>query len=105
MTMDAFDQMAARFEARMALLRQTHAEQGYLYAEHATDIGYAILLTPDASGECPWRVTSFRNGEPIGHRQYDVLEGRGPAFNALQEFAGTSWLVRPRPLRSAPQVG
>jgi hypothetical protein len=91
MSQDAFDRMVARFRARMAHLRETHARQGYLYAEHQKDSGYAILLTPEPSGDATWRVTSFQAGQPIGHRQYDVLEGRGPAFNALQEFAGTNW--------------
>jgi hypothetical protein len=66
------------------------------------DQEYAILLTRNGSSEAPWRVTSFRDGEPIGHREYDKLEGGSPIQNAFQEFAGTDFVQRPRPRRRAP---
>ena len=58
-----------------------------LYAVSARDPSYSLLLTRNGSSEAPWRVTSFRGKEPVGRREYDVLEGRGPTQNALQEFA------------------
>jgi len=42
-------------------------------------------------------VTSFLGKEPVGHREYDRLEGGGPTQNGFQEFASDDMqLVRKR---------
>lgn len=84
----SFQAHIAQFHARMAMLRETVERDGHLIGESARDPSYRILLSRSVSGDAPWRVTSFRNGEPTGHREYDVLDGKGPTQNALQEFAG-----------------
>lgn len=37
----------------------------------------------------PWRVTSFSDGQPTGHREYPSLDGAGPCLDALSEFANS----------------
>ena len=87
--------MIDQYRTRLALLRAAFERNGCLHAISARDPAYAILLTRNASSDAPWRVTSFRGGEPVGHREYDALEGRAPAFNAFHEFMGDDMQLVP----------
>jgi hypothetical protein len=49
-----------------------------------------------------WRVTSFRAGEPTGHREYDALDGGGPIQRAFQEFASQDFVLTQRSSRQSP---
>jgi hypothetical protein len=101
---DAFQALIDKYRARMAVLRLAFARDGYLYAVSRRDETYAIFLTPNGSSAAPWRVTSFRNGEPIGHREYNMLEGGSPIQRAFQEFASDDMVVTPRPPRRSPSA-
>lgn len=91
--------MVARYRAKMATLREVAERDGYLLGVHANDPSYRLFLSREVSSDAPWRVTSFRNGEPVGHREYDVLDGRGPTQNALQEFASDNVVLVKRGAR------
>lgn len=92
---DAFDQIVARHRARIAALLAAATARGGLRARNARDPGYRLLLSPHTEQAGAWRVTSFRDGQPLGHREYDVLTGRGPVQDALAEFAGPQWEIEP----------
>jgi hypothetical protein len=95
-------EISKRHHDRMAMLKETLERQGYLLAVSQRDPGYSILLSRNLSGQ-GWRVTSFRSRDPIGHREYEALDGRAPAFNALQEFASTDWkLIERAPTLTSP---
>ena len=96
---DQFQAMIDKYRARMVALRETFERDGCLYAVSTRDPSYAILLTRNGSSEAPWRVTSFRDGEPVGHREYDRLEGGSPIQRAFQEFASEDFPLTPRPRR------
>jgi hypothetical protein len=85
---DAFQALIDKYRARMVLLAVNFERDGYLYAVSRNDPGFAILLTQNGSSEAPWRDTSFLDRQPIGHREYDRLEGGSPIQNAFAEFAG-----------------
>jgi len=93
---DDFQVMIDKYRARMRLLRETFDRQGYLLAVSARDPGYSIILTRNTSSDAPWRVTSFRDRDPVGHREYDKLEGGAPTQNALAEFASQDMTLTPR---------
>jgi hypothetical protein len=99
---DAFQAMLDRHRARMELLATVLEQEGCIKAVSARDPGYSILLTRNGSSEAQWRVTSFRDREPVGHREYDRLTGGSPMQNAFQEFAGDEFQIVRRALRSAP---
>jgi hypothetical protein len=63
----------------------------YLFARSQRDPGYTILLRPGTTDDAAFNVHSFRDGQPVGHRDYDRLDGGSPIQNALQEFAGEGW--------------
>jgi hypothetical protein len=88
--------MINKYRTRMTVLREAFARDGYLYATSRCDETYAIFLNPNGSSSAPWRVTSFWNGEPIGHREYNMLEGGSAIQNAFQEFASSDFQLRPR---------
>lgn len=81
------------------MLRVAFERDGCLYAISQRDPSYAILLTRNGSSEALWRVTSFRDGEPVGHREYDLLEGGSPIQNSFAEFASADLVLTPRPRR------
>jgi hypothetical protein len=83
---DDFIDMINKYRARMTILREAFARDGYLYATSRRDATYAIFLSRNGSSSAPWRVTSFRNGEPIGHREYNMLEGGSHIQNAFSEL-------------------
>jgi hypothetical protein len=95
MATDELQTIVARYRARMTALQTVVAAQGALRAKHKSDEGYAILLCRDMSRGTGWRVTSFRDGQPLGHREYDVLDGGGPTRDALAEFASDVWVILP----------
>ncbi|MGE4045609.1 MAG: hypothetical protein AB7F35_12205 [Acetobacteraceae bacterium] len=89
-------ELSAHHRARMAEVREAFNRQGYVYAVSQRAPGYAILLTCSTiAGE--FNVHSFRDGQPVGHRDYDRLEGGGPTQNAFQEFAGADFLLLSKP--------
>ncbi|MGE4043396.1 MAG: hypothetical protein AB7F35_00985 [Acetobacteraceae bacterium] len=83
-----FAQHIAAFHHREAILQETFERQGYLLARSQRDPGYTILLKPGTS-DAAFEVHSFRDGQPVGHRDYDRLSGGSPVQNALQEFMAT----------------
>lgn len=93
-----FDEMVALHKARMETLRDTFNAQGYLFARSQRDPGYTILLRRVAD---EFNVYSFRDGQPVGHRDYDRLEGGSPVQNAYQEFASIDLQLEalPRPAK------
>ena len=91
--MDAFEAMIAKHRARMTALRAAVEQDGCLVAVSRRDPFYRLLLSRSTVSDAVWRVTSFRDREPVGYREYDVLDGRGPTQNALQEFAGQDMQV------------
>lgn len=95
---DTFQAVIDKHKARMTLLREAFERDDRLYAISSRDPSYSILLTRNASSEAPWRVTSFRGKEPIGHREYDRLDGGAPTQNALGEFAGDDWRIVRKPM-------
>jgi hypothetical protein len=85
-----------KYRARMTLLAATFEQQGYLYASSRRNPSYAILLTRNSSPDSVWRVTSFSDRDPIGHREYDMLQGGSPIQNAFAEFASEDMELRTR---------
>jgi hypothetical protein len=96
---DTFQHMIDKHRRRMAFLRETFDRQGYLLAVSSRDPSYSIFLSRNPSSEAPWRVTSFRSGVPVGHREYDRLEGGSPIQNSFAEFASADFILTPRPRR------
>src|ERR1700742_3211678 len=94
------DEIIAQYRARMAYLREILERDGRIHAVSTRDPSYAILLTPNGSSPAPWRVTSFSGKTPVGHREYDRLDGGGPTQNALGEFVGQDWKLVSLPKRS-----
>jgi hypothetical protein len=90
---DAFQQIIDKRRARMSMLRDVLERDRRILAVSASDPTYSILLSRNGSSEAEWRVTSFRGKEPIGHREYDRLDGGSPVQNALAEFAGDGWTI------------
>jgi hypothetical protein len=86
----------------MAVLRAAFERDGYLYAISARNPSYALLLSRNGSSDAPWRVTSFDSGQPVGHREYNMLEGGGPTQNAYGEFGGSYLVLTPRSRRRPP---
>ena len=101
---DAFQALIDKHRARMRELREAFDRDGRLLARSARDPDYSILLTRNGSSDAPWRVTSFRGREPVGHREYDMLDGGGPTQNALGEFAGDDMALIKGPLSAGPGV-
>ena len=99
---DDFQALIDKYRAHMTVLRVAFERDGYLYAVSARTPSYALLLSRNGSSDAPFRVTSFDNGQPIGHREYDMLEGGGPTQNAFGEYAGSDLVLTPRPRRRAP---
>ena len=91
--------MIDKYRARMAVVRAAFERDGCLYAISQRDPSYAILLTMNGSSEAAWRVTSFVDGVPVGHREYDLLEGGSPIQNSFAEFASADLVLTPRPRR------
>ena len=92
---DAFQAMVDKHQARMKELRDVLDIDGRIEAVSVRDASYRIVLTRNSDPSSVWRVTSLRDKIPIGHRQYDRLDGGSPIQNGLQEFAGAEWqLVR-----------
>ena len=81
-----FEAFIKAFHERDNALAAAAERAGFLRASSASDPGYQILLTRGT--ESAWRVTSFRDGVPTGHREYDRLAGGGPTQNAVAEFVG-----------------
>jgi hypothetical protein len=102
---DAFEAMIEKHRARMKLLREAFERDDRLYAVSQRDLTYSILLTRNASSEAPWRVTSFRGKETIGHWEYDRLEGGGPTHNALSEFVGSDFMLVRKPMPNRERQG
>ena len=88
---DEFQALIDAHRQRMVELRAAYERDGCLHAVSLRDPSYSILLTRNTGSEAPLRVTSFRDREPEGHREYDRLDGGSPIQNALQEFAGNGW--------------
>ena len=77
---------------------------GRLHAVSPRDPSYSLLLTRNGSSDVPWRVTSCRRKEPVGHREYDMLHSSGPTQNALAEIAGDMQLVQREGRRPSPPL-
>jgi hypothetical protein len=99
---DSFQALIDKYHARMTVLREAFQRDLCLYAISLRDPSYALLLTRNGSSEAPWRVTSFREGVPVGHREYDRLEGGSPVQRAFAEFASEGMVLTPRPRRRGP---
>jgi hypothetical protein len=93
---DDFQAMIEKYRERMKVLRMAFARDGYLYAVSRRDETYTILLSRNGSSSAPWRITGFRNGEPVGHREYNMLEGGSPIQNGFAEFASDDLVLTPR---------
>jgi hypothetical protein len=93
---DTFQALIDNRRARMRRLRETFDRQGYLYALSTRTPSYSILLTKNASSDAPYRVTSFHDKAPTGHREYDALDDAGPTRDALAEFASNDMVLRQR---------
>jgi hypothetical protein len=92
---DTFQALIDKHRARMQELRDVLDIDGTIQAVNVSDPAYSIVLTKNSDPSSAWRVTSFRNAIPVGHREYDHLESASPINSALQEFAGDRWkLVR-----------
>jgi hypothetical protein len=57
---DAFDDMIAKYRARMRELREALDLDGRLQAVSSRDPAHSILLTRNSDPSSVWRVTSFR---------------------------------------------
>lgn len=90
-----FDAMIAARLARIEILAKRVAREGGLRGRSTSDRGYSLLLSRNTSDECPWRVTNFRDGVPMGHRTYPALTGVGPCQDALAEFMSRDMEVMP----------
>jgi hypothetical protein len=99
---DAFQTLIDKDRARLTVLRETFERERHWYAISQRDSSYAILLTRNGSSDASWRVTSFRDGEPVGHREYDLLEGGPPIQRAFQEFASADFRLTLRTRRRSP---
>jgi hypothetical protein len=93
---DDFQALIDKYRARMKLLREIFDRDGFLHATSIRDPDYSILLSRNPSSEAPWRVTSFRSGVPVGHREYDALDGAGATRDALAEFMSRDMVLCPR---------
>jgi hypothetical protein len=85
---DTFQALIDKHRTRICLLRDALDLDGRLVAVSSRDPTYSIGLTRNSDTSSAWRVTSFRGKEPVGHCEYDRLDGGSPIQNALQEFAG-----------------
>jgi hypothetical protein len=93
MTADSFQAIIDKHRARMRELRDVLDIDGRIQAVSARDPGYSIVLTRNSDPSAIFRITSFRDNQPIGHREYDHLESHSPINSALQEFAGEGWNI------------
>jgi hypothetical protein len=93
---DSFQAIIDKRRERIKLLRETFDRQKYLFGVSTRDPSYSLLLSRNPSSDAPFRVTSFRKGQPEGHREYDALDGAGPTRDALAEFSGTDIQLRQR---------
>ena len=91
-------QIIAGRRARAGELKRAFDAQGYVLASSKRDPGYEILLTRNMDDEGPFRVSSFRDRQPIGHRVYNGLDGH---TGALAEFAGDGWDIKTMAVRNA----
>jgi hypothetical protein len=96
---DQFQAMIEKYRTRMVVLREAFERDGYLFAVSTRTPSYSILLTKNTSSDAAYRVTSFDGREPVGHREYDLLEGGAPTQNGFAEFASTDFVLTPRPRR------
>jgi hypothetical protein len=94
---DDFQAMIDKRRARIRELREAFDRDGYLRGVSIRNPDYSILLTRNASSDAPYRVTSFDGRRvPVGHREYDALDGAGPTRDALGEFASQDIRLVPR---------
>jgi hypothetical protein len=91
---DEFAAIIGKQRRRIAMLKNHFDTHGRIIADCSNDPGYRIVLTRGFTAECAYQVTSFRDGVPVGHREYDQLQGGGPTQNALSEFAGDVWVIK-----------
>lgn len=102
----AFRADVARREAELTALGERFTQQGHLYAVDPRVPGHTLLLSPSTREGVKYQVTSFNNGEPTGHRDYDHLgieEGQRSWTNsALSEFMGKTVTDRPRAVPAPP---
>jgi hypothetical protein len=96
---DDFQTIIDRYHARMAELREVLERDGRIHAVRRDDPSYSILLKPERKQPGAVPCTSFRGKTPVGHREYDRLDGGGPTQNGLQEFSGGAWRLLPLPKR------
>ena len=96
---DDFQTLINKRRARMRALHETFDRQGYLFAVSTRTPTYSILLTKNASSDARYRVTSFDRREPVGHREYDALDGAGPTRDGLSEFMSADMTLVTRPIR------
>ena len=75
--MPDFQSMIDAYRARMETLAKIFEQDGCVRATSARDPSYSILVTRNSDPTSAFRVTSFRNREPIGHREYGRLTGGG----------------------------
>ena len=94
MSVKEFKERVGLYRARQHRLALVVARDGRLRAVSRLNPSNTQLLCRDMSGESVWRVTSFVNGQPVGHRAYDQLTGGMPCQNALAEFASDAWEVQ-----------
>jgi predicted RNA methylase len=93
---------AAR-RARMTELQERFERDGYLYAENPKRPGHTIVLSPSTRQGVKYQVTTFDDGQPTGHRDYNSLGvEKGPLDSALSEFL--SWDVKERPTSSTEKI-
>lgn len=79
--------------AQRLILCELFNTHGRLHAISKRDPTYAVLLTRNTTSDAPYRVTSFRDGEPIGHREYRFLSDGGTIDTAISEFMGDGWEI------------
>lgn len=96
MPSESFEQIITKHRARIADVRHAFERDGRVHGISKRDPSYSLLLSRNSSSDAPWRVTSFRAGEPVGHREYDRVEGGGPTQNAFQEFSSDDIRLIPR---------
>jgi hypothetical protein len=94
---ETFEQIIAKHRSRMTEVREAFERDGRVHGISKRDPTYSLLLTRNGSSDAPFRVMSFRNKEPVGHREYDRVQGGGPTHNAFQEFASDDIRLIPRP--------
>lgn len=98
--------MAAARDALYAEAQTRFDRDGYVYGVSKDNPTLTHMLTTSARPEGKYQVTTFQNGEPYGHRAYDLLgtEERATKKNrldlAFSEFQG--FTIQDRPKKSGP---